>query len=126
VPVVPCLPSAPLPGGPPPQPVVILQARAGPPTPSAPEFFMLLTPAEEMGLSGLNLAARVRKAFDKIPEETVVRLLQRIREESTRRHLIYLRDGQTDTIRVLPLPLTVLPDQLGYLHAVSLTVQNAP
>jgi hypothetical protein len=85
----------------------------------------MLTPAEEMGLSGLNLAARVRKAFDKIPEEMVVCLIQRIREESTRRHLIYLRDGQLDTIRVLPLPLTVLPDQLAYFHSVSLTVQNA-
>jgi hypothetical protein len=85
----------------------------------------MLTPAEEMGLSGLNLASRVRKAFYKIPEETVVRLIQRIREESTRRHLIYLRDGQVDTIRVLPLPLTVLPDQLAYLHSVCLTVQNA-
>src|SRR5579871_6771087 len=85
----------------------------------------MLTPAEEMGLSGLNLASRVRKAFYQIPEETVVRMIQRIREESTRRHLIYLRDGQVDTIRVLPLPLTVLPDQLAYLHSVCLTVQNA-
>jgi hypothetical protein len=85
----------------------------------------MLTRAEEMGLSGLNLAARVRKAFDKIPEEMAVRLIQCIHEESTRRHLIYLRDGQLDTIRVLPLPLTVLPDQLAYFHSVSLTVQNA-
>jgi len=86
---------------------------------------MLLTPAEEMGLSGLNLSARVRKAFDNIPEETIIRVIQRIREESTRRHLIYLRDGQLDTIRVLPLPLTVLPDQVAYFHSVVLTVQNA-
>jgi hypothetical protein len=85
----------------------------------------MLTPAEEMGLSGLNLATRVRKAFYNIPEETVIHLMQRIREESTRRHLIYLRDGQLDTVRVLPLPLTVLPDQLAYLHSVCLTVQNA-
>lgn len=85
----------------------------------------MLTPAEEIGLSRLDLAARVRKAFYNIPEETVVRLIQRIRQESSRRHLIYLRDGQLDAIRVLPLPLTVLPDQLAYLHSVSLTVQNA-
>src|SRR5581483_3302307 len=85
----------------------------------------MLTPAEEMGLSGLNLAAQVRKAFEKIPEEVVLRLIQRIRGESTRRHLIYLRDGQLDTIRVLPLPLTVLPDQLAYFHSVVLTLQNA-
>jgi hypothetical protein len=86
---------------------------------------MILTPAEEMGLSGLNLATRVRKAFYQIPQETVLQLMQRIREESTRRHLIYMRDGQLDTIRVLPLPLTVLPDQLSYFHSVVLTVQNA-
>jgi hypothetical protein len=85
----------------------------------------MLTPAEEMGLSGLNLAARVRQAFYQIPEKTVIQLIQRIHEESTRRHLIYLRDGQLDTIRVLPLPLTVLPEQLAYFHSVSLTVQNA-
>jgi hypothetical protein len=85
----------------------------------------MLTPAEELGLSGLNLASRVRKTFDRIPQETVVGLIQRIREESTRRHLIYLRDGQLDTIRVLPLPVTLLPDQLAYIHSVSLTVQNA-
>jgi hypothetical protein len=78
-----------------------------------------------MGLSGLNLATRVRKAFSNIREERVVGLLQQIREESTRRHLIYLRDGQLDTIRVLPLPLTVLPDQLAYFHSVSLIMQNA-
>ncbi len=85
----------------------------------------MLTPAEEMGLSGLNLAAQVRKAFYKIPEETLFPLIQRIHEESTRRHLIYLRDGQLETIRVLPLPLTVLPDQLAYFHYVCLTMQNA-
>jgi hypothetical protein len=85
----------------------------------------MLTPAEEMGLSGLYLAARVRLAFANIPEEVLVRSMQRIREESTRRHLIYMRDGQLDTIRVLPQPLTVLPDQMAYFHSVSLIVQNA-
>jgi hypothetical protein len=39
--------------------------------------------------------------------------------------LIYLRDGQWDTIRVLPCPITVLPEQLAYIHYVSLTVHNA-
>jgi hypothetical protein len=85
----------------------------------------MLTPAEELGLSGLSLASRVRKAFYQIPEASVVALLQRIREECFRRHLIYLRDGEWDTIRVLPCPITVLPEQLAYIHYVSLTVQNA-
>jgi hypothetical protein len=85
----------------------------------------MLTPAEELGLSGLSLASRVRKAFYKIPEAEVVRLLERIREETIRRELLYLRDGEEDAIRVLPCPITVLPDQLAYIHFVSLTILNA-
>jgi hypothetical protein len=85
----------------------------------------MLTPAEEMGLGGLSLAGRVRKAFYLIPEDRVARLMQSIREEAFRRHLIYLRDGQPDAIHVLPCPVTVLPDQIAYIHIVSLTIQNA-
>src|ERR1700677_3915073 len=85
----------------------------------------MLTPAEELGLSGLSLASRVRKAFFKIPEDVLHEIMGRIREESTRRHLMYLRDGELDTIRVLACPITVLPNQLAYVHYVSLTIQNA-
>jgi hypothetical protein len=85
----------------------------------------MLTPAEELGLSGLSLASRVRKAFYRIPESRLVGMIQRIREEALRRHLVYLRDGEIDTIRVMPCPVTVLPDQLAYIHFVSLTIQNA-
>jgi hypothetical protein len=85
----------------------------------------MLTPAEELGLSGLSLASRVRKAFYKIPEAQLVELIQRIGEQSFRRHLIYLRNGQWDTIRVMPCPITVLTSQLAYVHSVSLTILNA-
>ena len=85
----------------------------------------MLTPAEELGLSGLSLATRVRKAFFSMPDATLIGAMDRIRDESTRRHLMYLRDGNLETIRVLPCPITVLPDQLAYVHFVSLTIQNA-
>src|SRR5437879_2737899 len=85
----------------------------------------MLTPAEELGLSGLSLASRVRKAFYQIPEATLVTVIQRIREEAFRRHLIYLRDGELDAICVLPCPITVLPNQLAYIHYVALTIHNA-
>src|SRR5215203_1761073 len=85
----------------------------------------MLTPAEELGLSGLSLASRVRQAFFKIPQPRLLELMQRIREESQRRHLIYLRDGQLDVIHVMPCPINALPDQLSYIHFVSLTIQNA-
>lgn len=85
----------------------------------------MLTPAEELGLSGAGLAARVRRAFYSIPETQLVELETRMHEEATRRHLWYLRDGKAETIRVLLLPLTALPEQLSYIHSVSLTILNA-
>src|SRR5262249_7725897 len=85
----------------------------------------MLTPAEELGLSGHSLANRVRQAFYDIPQPELVALLHRTHDEATRRHLIYLRDGELDTIPVLPCPLTVLPEQLSYIHFVSLTISNA-
>jgi hypothetical protein len=85
----------------------------------------MLTPVEELGLSGLSLEGRVRKAFYKLPEADVAALLGRIREESFRRHLIYLRDGEPDTVRVLPCPVTALPEQLAYIHFVAMILLNA-
>jgi hypothetical protein len=85
----------------------------------------MLTPAEELGLSGLSLAGRVRQAFHRLTEPAVIDLVRRMRDEAFRRHLIYLRDGAADAIHVLPCPLTLLPDQLAYIHFVSLTILNA-
>lgn len=85
----------------------------------------MLTPAEEMGLSGLSLASLVRKAFFQIPEPDLAAMMGRIREESSRRHLCYLRDGELETVRVMPLPLTALPDQLVYIHYVNQMIKNA-
>jgi hypothetical protein len=85
----------------------------------------MLTPAEELGLSGLSLASQVRKAFYQIPESALVAMLERIAAEARRRHLIYLRDGELETIRVLACPITVLPDQLAYIHYATLTIHNA-
>lgn len=85
----------------------------------------MLSPAEIMGLSGMSLAGRTRQAFFNRPLQEMVELLERVRNESLRRHVIYQRDGATETIRLLPCPLTVLPDQLAYVHYVSQTVQNA-
>jgi hypothetical protein len=85
----------------------------------------MLSPAEFMGLSGMSLAGRTRQAFFQRPAEEIRQLLDSIRSEAARRHVIYLRDGTTETVRLLPCPLTALPDQLAYSHYVSQTVQNA-
>lgn len=85
----------------------------------------MLTPAEELGLSGLSLDSRVRKVFYAIDPATIVDLTARMTEECFRRQLIYLRGGQVEAIRVLLRPIGVMPDQLSYLHFVSLTILNA-
>ena len=84
----------------------------------------MLTPAEELGLSGLSLASRVRNSMYKIPDVELGALLQRIRDEALRRHVIYLRDGRPEAINIMACPLTVLPDQLSYIQSVTLTIQN--
>lgn len=85
----------------------------------------MLTPAEELGLSGLSLASRVRKAFLRIPEARLVKIYEKIRELSKQRQLFYLHDGQVEIVHTMLLPITVLPEQMAYLHYVSLTIQNA-
>jgi hypothetical protein len=85
----------------------------------------MLTPAEELGLSGQSLDSRVSRAFHKIPESQIVEIAGRLRDEAYRRHLIYLRDGKGEAIRIMPRPLTILPDQIAYIHSVSLTILNA-
>jgi DNA-binding transcriptional MerR regulator len=84
----------------------------------------MYTPAEEVGLSGLRLATRVQHALDHIPPGELVELMRTIRRTATDRHLAYQRDGVTETIRLLPCPFTLRPDQLGYTHYVSETVLN--
>src|SRR5581483_8319522 len=85
----------------------------------------MLTPAEELGLSGLSLATRVRKVFFNMPEQKLAQLIEQLHAESVQRRLVYLRDGDIDTVHVMPMPITVLPEQVAYLHYVTLTIQNA-
>ena len=39
--------------------------------------------------------------------------------------MVYLRHGEVETIRLLPCPVTMLPDQVGYLHYVTQTINAA-
>ena len=105
-----------------------IQAFASPPFSPRPPYtaeVFTLTPAEELGLSGLNLDSRVRKAFYAQKPETLASIIRQMTLEGRRRHLIYQRGGVDETIRVLIRPTAVMPEQLAYLHFVTLTVLNA-
>jgi hypothetical protein len=87
--------------------------------------YKMLTVAEEQGLSGLALASQVQRALYRLPQATLIGLIERLRDGARSRHVIYLHDGELDPIRILPSPIAVLPAQVGYIHAVTLTLQNA-
>jgi hypothetical protein len=48
-----------------------------------------------------------------------------MREGATVRHLDYFSDGAVQTIRVFPCPITVLPDEVDYVHRVVRTLHDA-
>ncbi|MEP6508712.1 MAG: hypothetical protein ABJC63_10845 [Gemmatimonadales bacterium] len=84
----------------------------------------MYTPAEESGLSGQRLSARVQNAMDSIPHDEMIELIRAIRREAKERHLVYQHDGVDQIISLLPSPITLRPDQLGYTHYVSQTLLN--
>jgi Uncharacterized conserved protein len=84
----------------------------------------MYTPAEEIGLSGQRLSVRVQNAIDSIPHDEMIELIRSIRREAKARHLVYQRDGVDEIISLLPSPITLRPDQLGYTHYVSQTLLN--
>jgi hypothetical protein len=85
----------------------------------------MLTPADELGLSGLSLASRVRKVFNQVPENQLIDMMKQVHNEAVSQRLIYLRDGEAEPLRILPIPLTVLPEQLAYIQYVSQTIMGA-
>jgi len=81
--------------------------------------------AETHGLHGHRLAARVRQALYHVPATELARAYERMRTGSVERHLDYFYEGKVETIRVLPCPITMLPDELDYLHQVTRTLHQA-
>jgi hypothetical protein len=84
-----------------------------------------LTVAEERGLLGLSLDSQVRRAFSALTPETMIDLVGRVREGARQRQLVYVRQGVSEVIPVMLRPFGIMPDQLAYLHFVSLTLINA-
>ena len=78
----------------------------------------MLTPAEQLGLAGAALDARVRQAVNFIPDSTLVHVARRLAEDARASDVVYVHDGAVETVRVMLRPLLVMPEQLGYLHHV--------
>jgi len=85
---------------------------------------MLRTPGEAVGRMAERLAERVQQALDRVPPAQMVELIHAIHREATARHIAYQREGATETVRLLPCPLVLRPDQLGYTHYIAQTLLN--
>src|SRR5262245_65812483 len=85
----------------------------------------MLTPAEQLGLAGAALDARVRQAVNYIPDATLVHVARRLAEDARFNEVLYARDGVIETVRVMLRPLLVLPEQMSYLHHVCTRLMSA-
>jgi carboxypeptidase Taq len=85
----------------------------------------VLTPAEQLGLAGSVLDARVRQAVNAIPDTTLVHVARRLAEDARANDVVYTHEGTTETVRIMLRPLLVMPEQLGYLHQVCTRIMNA-
>jgi hypothetical protein len=84
-----------------------------------------LSPAEAAGLAGMRLAAHVRQALYRIPTARLAQVHRQMQRKAAERRVAYFREGEMDTIRILPCPIAVLPDEVEYLHFVCRTLQGA-
>jgi len=82
-------------------------------------------PAEVLGLRGARLAARVRQALYRTPPADLAEAFRRMREGATARHLDYFMEGVVRTIRVFPCPITLLPEEVDYVHRVVRILHDA-
>jgi carboxypeptidase Taq len=85
----------------------------------------VLTPAEQLGLAGAALDARVRQAVNFIPDSTLVHVDRRLAEDARASDVVYVHDGTVETVRIMLRPLLVMPEQLGYLHHVCARIMSA-
>ncbi|HEY9181641.1 MAG TPA: hypothetical protein VIQ99_00490, partial [Gammaproteobacteria bacterium] len=85
----------------------------------------MLTPAEQLGLAGAALDARVRQAVNYIPDSTLVHVARQLAEDARANDVVYTHDGAVETVRVMLRPLLVMPEQLSYLHHVCARIMGA-
>src|SRR5262245_8134717 len=85
----------------------------------------MLSPAEQLGLAGAALDARVRQAVNAIPDASLVHVARRLDDDARANEVVYARDGVVESVRVMLRPLLVMPEQQSYLHQVCTRILSA-
>ncbi len=84
-----------------------------------------ITSADLHGLRGVSLDSDIRRIYASFPPERVKQLAQAVHAESSRREMVYMRDGQLEVINIMLRPVGVFAEQMNYFHYVSLTLLGA-
>jgi hypothetical protein len=61
----------------------------------------------------------VRQALYHLPAAELAAAHERMRQAAAERHMDYFHEGRVEPIRVLTCPITLLPEQIAYLHSVT-------
>ncbi len=85
----------------------------------------MLTPVEEAGRAGRDLAARVRRAVGRLDEAEWCDIIAALERQCRDSGVVYQRDGVAEPIRLLPVPIAALPEELAYVRAVTLALHGA-
>ena len=85
----------------------------------------MLTPAEQLGLAGAALDARVRQAVNYIPDSSLVHVAKRLADDARTNEVVYAHEGVLESVRIMFRPLLVMPEQLSYLHNVCSRIMSA-
>ncbi len=85
----------------------------------------MLSPAEELGLAGAALDARVRRAVNHIPDTTLALLSRRLADDARLNGVVYERGGEIEPVRIMLRPLLVMPEQVAYLLNVCTVIVDA-
>ena len=85
----------------------------------------MLTPAEQLGLAGAALDARVRQAVNYIPDSALVHVAKHLADDARTNEVVYAHEGVVETVRIMFRPLLVMPAQQSYLHNVCSRIMSA-
>ena len=85
----------------------------------------MLTPVAEAGRIARALTERTRAAFAAVGDAELRELVAAIEVGARAAHLVYAHDDLVDSVRIMPMPMLALPDQLSYARTVTVTLHRA-
>ena len=85
----------------------------------------IVSPAEVLGLAGVAIDSRVRRATGHLSDRSLQRIAERLHRDAGANGVVYDREGQREVVRILLRPLLMLREQMTYVHQVCLRLLDS-